>query len=102
MRERQALPLNRLVRAAETRGQALVMGKVVDHGAEGEAAVHVEGGPEFVRREQESVDAPQALGLDIDEEARAAFAAGEAGTALQLPCQWVAADDLDRIRRIDR
>ena len=44
------------------------MWKIIDDGPDGELALHVKGGPEFARREQESVDAPQALRFDIDEE----------------------------------
>src|SRR6185437_3290911 len=95
------LPPNRFVRAAETRGQALVMRKVVDDGADREPAVHVKGGVALVRREQESVDAPEAPRFDIDEEACPAFPAGDARIALELPPERVAAHDLDGLGRID-
>jgi hypothetical protein len=72
------------------------MWEVVDDGPDCELALHMKGGLEFARREQESVDAPQALRFDIDEEARAAFATGDAGIALQFPSRRVAADHVDR------
>jgi hypothetical protein len=62
----------------------------------------MKGGLEFAGREQESVYAPQALRFDIDEEARAAFATGDAGIALEFPSRRVAADHVDRSGGIDR
>jgi hypothetical protein len=77
------------------------MREVIDDGPDREPAMHVKGGPEFARREQKSVDPPQPLGFDIDEQPRAAFAAGDAGIALQFPTHRIAADDLDRSSGID-
>ena len=58
------------------------MWKVVDDGPDRELALHMKRRPKLVRREQESIDASQAPRLDIDEKARAAFAAGDAGIPL--------------------
>jgi hypothetical protein len=77
------------------------MRKVVDDRPDRELALHMKRGLEFARWEQVSIDAPQALRFDIDEQARAAFAAGEAGIALQSPRRRVAADDLHGVCRID-
>lgn len=77
------------------------MREVIDDGPDRELALHMKGGPEFAWREQEPVDAPQAPRHDIDEEARAAFAASDAGVALQFPIRRVAAHDLDRVSGID-
>ena len=77
------------------------MRKVVDDWPDRELALHVKGRLEFARREQISVDAPQVPPKDIDEQAGAAFAAGEAGIALQFPRQGIAADDLDGVGGID-
>ena len=95
------LPPDPFVRAAEALRHVLVMRKVVDDGPDGELALRMKGRLEFVRREQESVHAAQVPREDIDEEPRAAFAAGEAGVALQFPIQRVAADHFDRVGRID-
>jgi hypothetical protein len=76
--------------------------KLVDNGPDRELALHMKGGLEFAGREQESVDAPQALRFDIDEKARAAFATGDAGIALEFPSRRVAADHVDRSGGIDR
>ena len=77
------------------------MREVVDDRPHRELALHVKRRLEVARRQQEPVDAPKAQPFDLDEQARAAFAAGDAGTALQFPGHWVAADDLDRVGRID-
>src|SRR5271154_5121869 len=77
------------------------MREVVDDGPDRELALHVKRRLEFARREQVSIDAAQALRFDIDELARAAFAAGEAGISLQSPSRRVAADDFHRVCRID-
>ena len=55
------------------------MRKVIDDGPDCELALHVKRGLEFARREQVSIDAAQAPRFDIDEQARAAFAASDAG-----------------------
>src|SRR5580704_6733497 len=48
-----------------------------------------------------TIDAAQAPRFDIDEQARAAFAASETWISLQSPRRLVAADDLNGVRRID-
>jgi len=75
--------------------------KVIDDGPDGELALHMKGGLKFASREQESVDAPQALRFDFDEETGAAFTASEAGIALEFPRRWIAADDLDHVCGVD-
>ena len=77
------------------------MRKVVDDWPDRELALHMKCRLEFPRREQESIDAPEIPPQDIDEEARAAFAAGEAGISLQFPIRRVSADDLQGVCRID-
>ena len=77
------------------------MREVVDDRPDRELALHMKRRLEFARREQEPIDAAKPFRFDIDEQARAAFAAGEAGIALQSPGHRVAADDLDRVGRID-
>src|ERR1700722_19227492 len=89
------LPPNRFVRAAETRRHALVMGEVIDDRPDRELALHMKRGLELARGEQVSIDAAQAPRFDIDEQARAAFAASEAWISLQSPRRRVAADDLN-------
>jgi len=77
------------------------MREVIDDGPDRELALHMKRGLELARWEQVSIDASQALRFDIDEQPGAAFAAGEAGIALQSPRRRVAADDLHGVCRID-
>jgi hypothetical protein len=77
------------------------MRKVVDDRSDRELALHMKRRLEFAQREQVSIDAAQAPRFDIDEQARAAFATGEAGISLQSPRRRVAADDLHGVCRID-
>jgi hypothetical protein len=77
------------------------MREVIDDRSDRELALHMKRGLELARREQVSIDAAQAPRFDIDEEARAAFAASEAWISLQSPRRRVAADDLDGVCRID-
>src|ERR1700722_14885339 len=95
-----ALPPNRFVRTAEKLRHPLIMRKVVDDGPDRELALHMKRWLELAPREQVSIDAAQALRFDIDEQARAAFAASEAGIALEFPGQRVAAHDLHGVCRI--
>jgi hypothetical protein len=78
------------------------MRKVIDDGPDRELALHMKRGLELAGREQVSIDATQARRLDIDEQARAAFATGDAGIALEFPRHRVAADDLDGVGGIRR
>src|ERR1700733_7166327 len=96
-----ALPPSHFVRTAEKLRHPLIMRKVVDDGPHRELALYMKCGLEFARREQISIDAAQAVRFDIDEQARAAFAASEAWISLQSPRRRVAADDLDGVCRID-
>ena len=73
------------------------MRQVIDDGPDGELALHMKCRLEFARRKQESVHAPQIPPQDVDEEARAAFAAGEAGISLQFPSHRIAANDFHSI-----
>jgi hypothetical protein len=77
------------------------MRKVVDDGPDCEPAMHMKGRLKPALREKASVDASNAARFDIDEHARAAFAAGDARIALQFPIRRIAADDLDRVGGID-
>src|SRR5580700_12072572 len=77
------------------------MREVIDDRSDRELALHMKRGLELARREQVSIDAAQAPRFDIDEEARAAFAASEAWISLQSPRRRVAADDLHGVCRID-
>src|SRR3984957_16131375 len=96
-----ALPPNRFVRTAEKLRHTLIMRKVVDDGPDRELALHMKRRLELAPREQVSIDAAQALRFDIDEQARAAFAASEAWISLQSPRRRVAPDDLDGGCQID-
>ena len=77
------------------------MREVIDDRSDRELALHMKCGLELARGEQVSIDAAQALRFNIDEQARAAFATGEAWISLQSPRRRVAADDLDSVCRID-
>ena len=54
------------------------MREVIDDRSDRELALHMKRGLEFAQREQVSIDAAQAPRFDIDEQARAAFAASDA------------------------
>jgi hypothetical protein len=77
------------------------MWKVVDDRSDGEPALYMKGRLEFARREHVSVDAPEIPPEDFDEEARATFAAGEAGIPFQFPNQRIATHDFHGIGGID-
>src|SRR5580698_3646779 len=77
------------------------MPEAVDHRPDRELALNMKCRLKFAGREQEPVDAPQVPPKDIDKEARAAFAAGDAGIALECPRHRIAADDLDGVGGID-
>jgi hypothetical protein len=79
-----ALPPSHFVRTAEKLRHPLVMRKVVDDGPHRELALHMKRRLELARGEQVSIDAAQALRFDIDEQARAAFAAVKRGFRFSL------------------
>jgi hypothetical protein len=77
------------------------MRQVVDDWPNRELALHMKRGLEGARREQVSIDPSQALRFDIDEQARPAFPAREAGAPLQFPSCRIAANDFHGVGGID-
>jgi hypothetical protein len=95
-----SLPTDRFVRASKSRWPRLEMGKAVFDGSNRELAVHMEFRLETPGRKEIAVDPPELESQDVDEEARAAVAAENAGISFQKKGRGLTADDAEGVRRI--
>ena len=75
--------------------------KAVFDGSDREPAVHMESRLEMPGREKSAVHPPELESQDVDEEARSAVAAENAGVSFQSKGRGLAADDADGVGRVD-
>jgi hypothetical protein len=75
--------------------------KSIHYGPHRELALHMKRRLELTRWQQEAVHPSQLNVQNVDKEARTALATGEARISFQLPGEWLAARDADRMRRIN-